>query len=69
MDDYFYPSFTEKNITTAFDAPEYKQQQKTNLSSTDSTSLTSADKSSNENLFSRLGRDNVNRLISEFIKL
>lgn len=69
MDDYFYPSFTEKNVTTAFDAPEYKQQQKTNLSSTDSTSLTSADKSSNEISLADWRRDNVNRLVSEFIKL
>ena len=64
MDDYFYPSFTEKNVTTAFDAPEYKQQLKTNLSSTDSTSLTSADKSSNETSLADWRRDNVNRLVS-----
>lgn len=25
MDDYFYPSFTEKNVETAFDAKEYRQ--------------------------------------------
>ena len=68
MDDYFYPSFTEKNVTTAFDAPEYKQQLKTNLSSTDSTSLTSADKSSNENSLAGWRRDNVNRLVSGIYK-
>ena len=68
MDDYFYPSFTEKNVTTAFDAPEYKQQLKTNLSSTDSTSLTSADKSSNEISLADWRRDNVNRLVSGIYK-
>ena len=69
MDDYFYPSFTEKNVTTAFDAPEYKQQLKTNLSSTDSTSLTSADKSSNEISLADWRRDNVNRLVSGIYKI
>ena len=68
MDDYFYPSFTEKNVTTAFDAPEYKQQLKTKLSSTDSTSLTSADKSSNEISLADWRRDNVNRLVSGIYK-
>lgn len=70
MDDYFYPAFTEKNVATAFDAPEYEQQLKTNLSTTESTSLTSSDKSANS-ITSSLAdwrRDNVNRLVAGIYK-
>ena len=70
MDDYFYPAFTEKNVATAFDAPEYEQQLKTNLSTTESTALTSSDKSANSTTSSLADwrRDNVNRLISGIYK-
>lgn len=70
MDDYFYPTFTEENVATTFDAPEYEEQLKTNLSTTASTSLTSSDKSANSNTSSLANwrRDNVNRLVSGIYK-
>ena len=68
MDDYFYPAFTEKNVGTAFDAPEYKEQQiETDMSSTDSQS-SSSNKSSNEISLADWRRDNVNRLVSGIYK-
>ena len=68
MDDYFYPAFTEENVTTAFDAPEYKQQIKTNMPSTDFQSSSSSNKSSTENTLADWRRANVNRLVSEIYK-
>ena len=68
MDDYFYPAFTEKNVGTAFDAPEYKEQQiETDMSSTDSP-FSSSNKSSNEISLADWRRDNVNRLVSGIYK-
>ena len=68
MDDYFYPAFTEENVTTAFDAPEYKQQIKTNMPSTDFQSSSSSNKSSTENTLADWRRANVNRLVSGIYK-
>lgn len=69
MDDYFYPTFTEENVATTFDAPEYEQQQKTNVSTT-TTSLASSDKLANSTTSSLANwrRDNVNRLVSGIYK-
>ena len=67
MDDYFYPAFTEKNVGTAFDAPEYEQQIKSDMPSTDSPS-SSSNKSSNEISLADWRRDNVNRLVSGIYK-
>ena len=68
MDDYFYPAFTEENVTTAFDAPEYKQQIKTNMPSTDFQSSSSSNKSSTENTLADWRRANVNQLVSGIYK-
>ena len=68
MDDYFYPAFTEENVTTTFDAPEYKQQIKTNMPSTDFQSSSSSNKSSTENTLADWRRANVNRLVSGIYK-
>ena len=68
MDDYFYPAFTEKNVGTAFDAPEYEQQIKSDMSSTDSQSF-SSNKSSNEISLADWRRNNVNRLVSGIYKV
>ena len=68
MDDYFYPAFTEKNVGTAFDAPEYEQQIKSDMSSADSP-FSSSNKSSNEISLADWRRDNVNRLVSGIYKI
>ena len=68
MDDYFYPAFTEENVTTAFDAPEYKQQIKTDMRSTDFQSSSSSNKSSTENTLADWRRTNVNQLVSGIYK-
>lgn len=52
MDDYFYPAFTNDNVSTAFDAPEYQQQTENN------SSLSLED----------WRRDNVNKLVSGIYK-
>lgn len=70
MDDYFYPAFTEENVSTTFDAPEYEQQFKATASPTASSSLDSSDKSSNKNVNSLADwrRKNVNQLVSGIYK-
>ena len=68
MDDYFYPAFTEKNVGTAFDAPEYEQQIKSDMSSAYSP-FSSSNKSSNEISLADWRRDNVNRLVSGIYKI
>lgn len=74
MDDYFYPAFTDENVATTFDAPEYEQQIKKNLSTTSSTSSASFNRSSNKSLNSNTSsladwrRDNVNQLVSGIYK-
>lgn len=70
MDDYFYPAFTEENVATTFDAPEYEQQLQTNSSSVTSSSAVSSDRSSNKNILSLSDwrRDNINQLVSEIYK-
>lgn len=79
MDDYFYPSFTEENVTTAFDAPEYQQQLKASSStksssnalntkpSSDDTNNTSANNINIEDL-ANWRRNNVNQLVSGIYK-
>ena len=52
MDDYFYPAFTNDNVSTTFDAPEYQQQTENN------SSLSLED----------WRRDNVNKLVSGIYK-
>lgn len=52
MDDYFYPAFTNDNVSTTFDAPEYQQQTEKN------SSLSLED----------WRRDNVNKLVSGIYK-
>lgn len=79
MDDYFYPSFTETNVATAFDTPEYLQQLKASSttkssgnsfntnSSLDDTSNISANTINIEEL-AKWRRNNVNRLVSGIYK-
>ena len=79
MDDYFYPSFTEANVTTAFDAPEYQQQLKASSttkshsnslnpkSSLNDTNNISANTINTEEL-AKWRRSNVNLLVSGIYK-
>lgn len=65
MDDYFYPAFTEENVTTTFDVPEYKQQMKKDASSdTESSDSPEVTKSS----LADWRRKNVNQLVSGIYK-
>ena len=71
MDDYFYPSFTETNVTTAFDAPEYQQQSEASSSKTKSSSNTlttnvNPDTANRIDIdaLAKWRRNNVNQLIS-----
>ena len=50
MDDYFYPVFTEKNVESVFDAPEYKKQK---------------EYSSSSDSIAEWRRNNVNMLVSD----
>ena len=55
MDDYFYPVFTEKNVESAFDAPEYKEEIK---NGGEASQLSIAE----------WRRNNVSRLVSDIYK-
>ena len=64
MDDYFYPAFTEENVATTFDAPEYKQQMEKDLGSSFSSDIS-------PNINKSLAdwrRKNVNQLVSGIYK-
>ena len=75
MDDYFYPSFTENDVTTAFDAQEYIQQSETSsfsskFSSNALNTNSNSDESSNIDIdaLAKWRRNNVNQLISGIYK-
>ncbi len=58
MDDYFYPSFTETNVATAFDASEYQQQ--LSASSTKKSGSNSLNTKSSSNNTKNISANNIN---------
>lgn len=70
MDDYFYPSFTETNVSTTFDAPEYQQQlqQASGDSSPGSLFSTSNSEKNGSLSLEDWRRDNVNQLVAGIYK-
>lgn len=71
MDDYFYPSFTETNVSAAFDAPEYQQQLQKSLkdNSPDNFSSTSNSAKNDSLSLADWRRDNVNQLVAGIYKV
>lgn len=65
MDDYFYPTFTENTVSTAFDAPEY--QQMLEQVSDDNLSDSNSDQAKSLSL-ADWRRDNVNQLVTGIYK-